>query len=140
MEERIFKNNNLFSSSCECVCRRRLRIGAGGQRRCEFQHIWEQGRVAAVSWHGGGDCTLGAAVVGTLQTASNGLTGRVVRSRGVPVPANPIMGWAGAPPRSPKWAGASLPWWGALCPRSRAICRLIYPLRPLQSVGKGRGL
>jgi hypothetical protein len=70
-----------------------------------------------VAW--GGDCALGAAVVGT-QTAQSRETGRAVRFGGVPVPASPVTSWAGAPPRSPKWAGASLPCWGALCPAKGA--------------------
>ena len=56
----------------------------------------------------GGESACSAAVLATLRTACSGLTGRVVRSEGVPIPA------------SPKWAGASLPWWGALCPAKGA--------------------
>jgi hypothetical protein len=43
----------------------------------------------------GGDCALGAAVVGT-QTAHSRETGRAVRFGGVPVPASPVTGWAQA--------------------------------------------
>jgi hypothetical protein len=91
-----------------------------------------------VAW--GGDCALGVAVVGT-QTAQSRETGRAVRFGGGPSPGEPShgLGWGtSTEPQVGKGVtsllGSTLP-----CQGSRALCRLIFPLRPLQSVGKGRG-
>jgi hypothetical protein len=91
-----------------------------------------------VAW--GGDCALGAAVVGT-QTARSSLTGRAMHSWEGPSPGEPSHGLGWGTSMEPQVGKGVTSLLGSTlsCQGNRALCRLIFPLRPLQSVRKGKG-
>ena len=98
------------------MCRQQQQIEAWEERFCQFHTIWERQRGAVGSFHREAIVPAVQWLSGPYGHPTTGLVGGLSGLGRVPILASPVTGWARAPPYSPKWARASLLWWGAVCP------------------------